>query len=149
MKRHSSLIPLSHEHQHGLALAVLIERRSLPDGELAAKVAAMWESELKKHFRVEEEILFPAALGRIEDAGVIEELKSQHGELRRLVESVKLAEVGALRGRLEAFGGLLSRHIRTEERVLFEQAQAALGEDEMEALGAALREQGGQVCPGP
>jgi len=133
MKRHASLIPLSHDHQHGLALAVMIDRRLRPDEELARKVAAMWEGELRDHFAIEERDVFPLASGERE---LVERLVGEHRELERLVGEIAAAEDP--RAKLEEFGKLLSTHIRSEERRLFEAMQAALSEEEMVELGRKI-----------
>jgi len=75
MLRHSSLIPLSHEHQHGLALCVLTERALNADPSpenVAAQARAIveqFEGELQNHFHIEEEILFPALTGLTDLSG--------------------------------------------------------------------------------
>ena len=135
MKRHPSLIPLSHDHQRGLALAVMIERRSRPDEELAGKARAMWDGELRDHFGIEERDVFPLAVGEEE---LTEQLIAEHRELERMVG--ELAAADDLRQELEELGRLLSAHIRSEERRLFEAMQTALSEEEMAELGRRIRE---------
>ena len=66
--RHPSLIPLSHDHHHGLALALRCRKQALgqlkPMGaaglrERAAEFLEFYRSNLALHFRAEEEALFP------------------------------------------------------------------------------------------
>lgn len=133
MKRHPSLIPLSHDHQRSLALAVMIARRSKPDEELARKARAMWRDELEPHFAIEERDVFPFADG---EGDLTRQLIGEHRELRRLALAVGQGD--DLRAELEAFGSLLSSHIRSEERRLFEAMQSALDEDEMAELGRRI-----------
>lgn len=147
MKRHTSLIPLSHEHQHGLALTVMIARKLKPPEELRDQVAAMWDTEFENHFRVEEQFVFPAVRDRIKDRSLVETLVAQHRALERFVELVKTADEEDLPGVLDALGELLTRHIRTEERQLFEQAQSALSEDELQALGESVERESRRACP--
>ena len=61
MKRHPALVPLSHDHHQVLFIAQRL-RRATPEnaGEIAAAFLAMWESDEKQHFRLEEELLLPA-----------------------------------------------------------------------------------------
>jgi hemerythrin-like domain-containing protein len=65
MLRDKSLIPLSRQHQHALALCVRIERTSpIPEADLPAwraEIALQYEQELRIHFAAEEEVVFSAA----------------------------------------------------------------------------------------
>jgi hemerythrin-like domain-containing protein len=153
MLRDPSLIPLSHQHQHGLALAVLIDRGLKEDptpekaGELARKVAAMADAELLGHFRVEEETLFPSVRGFLEAGEVIDELIEQHREMESLMESIARSSGPEQSVLLKQFGELLSRHIRIEERQLFEEIQAKLPPEEIGKLGRQIEDQVQRVCP--
>ena len=66
--RHPSLIPLSHDHHHGLALALRCRKQALgqikPMGLVGLKERAkefhdFFTGNLVQHFRAEEEVLFP------------------------------------------------------------------------------------------
>ena len=95
MQRDPSLIPLSHQHQHGLALTVLIDRglKNQPTREkaleLAGKVARMADAELLGHFQVEEEVLFPAVRPHL----VIEE-RQLFQEIQAKLDDAQLADLG-------------------------------------------------------
>src|SRR5581483_6173087 len=131
MLRDKSLIPLSHQHQHALALCVRIERASpIPAGDVAAwqkETAHIFQSEIQTHFAAEEQVVFPAAQKFEELQALVAELTSEHGELRdkfaaAMAESMAPQDIAAL-------GQLLSAHIRKEERQLFERLQQLLGGD--------------------
>ena len=150
MLRDPSLHPLSHQHQHGLALSVII-RRTLDREEsektrreLAAKVKAAWELELEGHFAVEEQTLFPAVKGRIEEPLLVDRLVAEHREMESMVREI-VANPEA--PRLRAFAKLLNDHIRSEERQLFEQVQGHLNAEELAALGRRLEGRLAKVCP--
>jgi hypothetical protein len=150
MLRDPSLHPLSHQHQHGLALCVIIRRTLDRDEsaetrrELAGKVKAAWEIELEPHFSVEEQALFPAVKGRIDEPQLVDQLVREHREIETLIQDL-LAFPETLR--LRAFAKLLNDHIRTEERRLFEQIQEHLNEEELLALGRRLDASLSKVCP--
>ena len=66
--RHPSLIPLAHDHHHGLALALRCRKQALgqmkPVGieglrERAKEFRNFVSENLERHFQAEEEILFP------------------------------------------------------------------------------------------
>ena len=153
MFRDPSLIPLSHQHQHGLALTVLIDRGLKADPsrekakELSQKVAVMAEAELFGHFSVEEEILFPAVRGVLDSSGVLDELIAQHREMEKLIERIAGAGNPERIPLLQEFGELLSRHIRTEERQLFQEIQAKVAAEELGKLGQEIDAKVKKICP--
>jgi hemerythrin-like domain-containing protein len=125
--RHASLIPLSHDHHHGLALALRCRKQALgrirPVGiqglrERVKEVEKFFSENLKPHFRAEEEVLFPLMRSLVpESRPLIEELLTEHALLRERVAELDKTE--ALGRRLFDFGDIIERHIRREERELF------------------------------
>jgi hemerythrin-like domain-containing protein len=140
MLRDPSLVPLSRQHQHALALCVRIER-ALQDGtvELSAwqlEMHQLYTDEVRFHFAAEEKILFPAARRFPDLVALADELSSEH---KRLREYFGHAEQGAMnRGELEVFAKVLSGHIRKEERQLFEAMQKRMRPEELRSLGNEL-----------
>lgn len=153
MRRDPSLIPLSHQHQHGLALSVLIDRGLKEDhspqriDELYRKVAAMVEIELLHHFQVEEEVLFPAVREETDCGELVDELLAQHGELKTLADRLASADPANRARLLGEFADLLSRHIRIEERQLFERIQAQIPPERLRLLGRRIGESVQRICP--
>ena len=145
MLRAPALVPLSHQHQHALALCVFIQRALVGD-RTPPEVVAHWEEEIARmfrdefrfHFEAEERHLFPAAESRKEMAELVSDLRRQHDVLR----TQALAATGHRLGNagLSAFATLLSTHVRLEERELFEKMQTLLPPAEVEAIGKALDE---------
>lgn len=142
MLRDKSLIPLSHQHQHALALCVRIERASpLPDFDLdswQSEIAQHFEHEIRVHFVVEEKVLFPAALKFPELKPLVEELLSEHASLRADFARAEARKMSA--PDLLAFVQRLSAHIRKEERQLFEGVQERMSKQELQSLGSRLQE---------
>ena len=142
MLRDKSLIPLSHQHQHALALCVRIERASpVPDSDLDSsqeEIAQQFEHEIRVHFVAEEKVLFPAALKFPGLKTLVEELLSEHAILR--VDFAR-AEARTMSAQdLLAFVQRLSAHIRKEERQLFEDMQERMSGQELKSLGPQLQE---------
>ncbi len=140
MLRDKSLIPLSHQHQHALALCVRLQRSLEAGGvDLDAwqnEVAGIFESEIKFHFGAEEKVLFPAA-ERIESLNpLVKHLRSEHGTLRGFFARAQARKLDA--PSLKTFGETLAQHIRTEERELFEQMQQLIPGEELARLGTAM-----------
>lgn len=151
MRRDPVLIPVSRQHRRLLMLAQLLKRnappyKGLPD-TLAGKIAyasALRQTLLTAHTRYEEQVLFPffrTAGGAISQ--LTDELEAEHQEIERLFQALAslapegiLPEATAPQAALLAdqLGHLLERHIRKEERELFQQVQAFFGEG-LEKIG--------------
>ena len=125
--RHPSLIPLSHDHHHGLGLALRCRKQALgrikPLGaeglkERAAEFRNFLAQSLTPHFKAEEEALFPWLSSSVPDSQpLIDDLLRDHKLLR--AAAVNLAGERDLAKVLFDAGDLLERHIRREERELF------------------------------
>ena len=141
MLRDKNLIPLSHQHQHALALCVRIDR-AIQAGQVdvaafEAEVRQIFEQEICTHFDAEETILFPAAERFSELKVLVAELGAEHAVLREMFDLSRAGEFD--RPMLTRFAGLLSTHIRKEERQLFERMQVLMTKEEMAAIGAGLQ----------
>ena len=140
MLRDKSLIPLSRQHQHALALCVRIERASpIANSDLKAwqeEIAQQFQLEVSTHFAAEERVLFSSARRFGELVPLVEELLADHGALRD--SFTRAAENQMSAADLIALARLLSAHIRKEERLLFERLQQLMHADELAALGEEL-----------
>lgn len=154
-RRHPALIPLSHDHQHALALAFRLHHPS-PPGPVtavtpastpesrAAEVRDLWTRELVTHFQAEEAVLFPALrrhVGADDPAhALIAALLAEHERMRTLVDALGSAPDDDARGPLlVAFADLLEAHVRTEERQLFVRFPDLVRDPrEAEALGVDI-----------
>lgn len=140
MLRDKSLIPLSHQHQHALALCVRIERASpIAASDLGAwqiEIAQLFQTEIVIHFAAEERVLFPVATEFNELRELVEDLRRDHEWLRDQF-SRAAGEKGSADD-LSALAQRLSAHIRKEERQLFEELQKRMRPGELSALGKDL-----------
>jgi quercetin dioxygenase-like cupin family protein len=110
VKRHPALVPLSHDHHHTLVAA-----RALRRGD-PSRLQEL-RAELERHFREEEELVFPL-LGRLDPPPPeLGEACVQHAQIRARLDDpdAELAE-------------LLEAHVRLEEQVLFELVQQVAAE---------------------
>lgn len=128
MKRHKALIPLSHQHQHALALCVKL-RRGLAGVEAVREAFA---GEIALHFRAEEEVLFPTARAHQVEMSLVRELLREHRQMEKFV-------AGLDPHRLKEFAQLLDDHVRKEERRLFPAMEKALPPEAMRRLGEQLQ----------
>ncbi len=137
-RRDASLIPLSHDHHHGLVRVFEI-RQAIRGGEgLADQLRATVEffrSDLEPHFEAEEEAVVPALQAATTDARAeLERLSDEHRQLRDMA-----ANLDASAARLGAFAELLESHIRFEERQLFPIYQEHVSAAARAAVEAAVR----------
>jgi hemerythrin-like domain-containing protein len=142
MLRDKSLIPLSHQHQHALALCVRLDRAlQAKDVDLEAwqaEIQTLFEQEIGVHFVAEEKQLFPAASRFADLLPLVQELQAEHSVMRELFARAaarSLDEAG-----LSTLVEKLAQHIRKEERQLFERLQKVMRAEQLSVLGAALNE---------
>jgi hemerythrin-like domain-containing protein len=138
--RDKSLIPLSRQHQHALALCVRIDRaQPIAERDVEAwqaEIKQQFQQEIKFHFAAEEQVLFPIARNFPDLISLVDELAAEHDSLRR---EFSQADTNTLTAEdLPRFAGTFSQHIRKEERQLFERIQQLLSPQEMAALGVSL-----------
>jgi hemerythrin-like domain-containing protein len=137
MLRDPNLIPLSRQHQHALALCVRIRRAKLASTREArawqAEIEQHFEIEIRHHFAAEEAFVFPSAKQITDLAPLVEELLTEHAQLRANFEAAKARTLDG--PAVRQFAEALSDHIRKEERLLFEKMQQELPAPEMERIG--------------
>ena len=149
MKRHESLIPLSHDHHDGLVVAqgLILGRSKAPRStwptdrrQQVDRVLEFFRTDLRRHFQAEEEHVFPAVERQLRNgANLVRQLREEHDEMRARIHDLEQNPMSGLEDRLPAFGERLKAHIRKEEHVLFERMQEEMNPDALEAVGAALR----------
>ncbi len=111
-------------------------KRWLAAGELARASARFGEfrTGLERHIAVEEEIVFPAFEALVGGAagGILQVLRAEHAEIRRLLEEVAASlERGIEEGRATPLAALTARiyaHNGKEERVFYPTADRVAGE---------------------
>jgi hemerythrin-like domain-containing protein len=147
MKRHPALIPLTHDHHHGLKHARRLKLAPKQDdverAQSAQEFLDFFRGEGLVHFREEEELLFPAILEHDSGAeeaiaGLLLDHVRMHGFATRL-ERERMGG-GASAETMTAAGTLLERHIRVEENEVFRFAQETIPEDELQTLAFAPRD---------
>jgi iron-sulfur cluster repair protein YtfE (RIC family) len=146
--RHPSLILLSHDHHHALALALRCRKQALgqlkPMGaeglrERAREFSDFFACNLIAHFRAEEEVLFPYLREVAPGSGpMTDELIKDHEQIRAAVPQLQTGP--ALAKLIFDLGDLLERHIRKEERELFPLFERHADRGKAEAIGALMKE---------
>lgn len=129
LKRHKALQPFSREHHHGLLLCWKIRKGFLSKTEpIRIKVYADWfyKNHLISHFSAEEKFIFPILDKNHEH---IKKAMVDHRRLARLFQ-----DKNDLARNLSRIEEELEKHIRFEERVLFQEIQKVATKDEMELI---------------
>jgi iron-sulfur cluster repair protein YtfE (RIC family) len=134
MKRHETIVPLSHDHYHALLMAQAVKKNfiktdlglSSVEDKLKYVINA-YNTELIPHFNHEENILFPLANGKNDELDkLISEILEEHDRIHEAIAKIKS---GDLEQNLDDFGFLLEAHVRKEERILFPKIEEVLGDD--------------------
>ena len=145
-KRHPALIPLSHDHHHGLALALRCRKHAL--GQLnpgdaaaleacAAEAARFFGENLQRHFEAEETVLFPLMATLEESRELVDRLEGEHRKFREMAG--RAGDAAGRRKFLFDFGDLLEQHIRSEERQLFAAFELHIPEADAERAGLEIK----------
>jgi hypothetical protein len=133
MQRHPALIPLSHDHHHALSMGRRLGAAA-GDPEAARAFATFFADDTTRHFREEEELVFPLLPP---EHPLVQRAVGEHARLRALVAQLRRdldAPSGELMTRIATE---LEAHVRFEERELFEAVQAEAGAAELEAVRLA------------
>jgi hemerythrin-like domain-containing protein len=132
LKRHEALAKFSREHHNGLLLCWKIRqgiKHEIQPDRIAAYILFFFDEDLKKHFKEEEETLFPRL--DVNDHLRLQAI-SEHQNIYSLIERVGNEMDGY--DELNEFADTLDEHIRFEERILFNHIQTRLQDAELTEL---------------
>lgn len=143
MKRHASLIPLSHEHHEALILARLLQKTTPPyrgmptePAEKAQYALTFFRDKLLTHF-VQEESMINLVKGFSPELDLLmEDMVCEHVELRKLFE--QLAQETDFLDPINHLGKTLEEHIRKEERQIFPLIQECCDEAVLDDIRVIL-----------
>ncbi len=126
IKRHQALQPLSRDHHHGLLFCWKIRsgvKRGIDISRMKAHASWFWNSHLVSHFAEEEAVVFPI-LGMENE--LIKQAIAEHAELKKLFsqEEMDYEFLNYLQVALE-------KHIRFEERILFNEIQEVASPEQL------------------
>lgn len=140
MKRERALVSLSHDHHQALVVAQNLRRASTETAaEARAKLAAYWEEHGRTHFRLEEEVLLPAYAGHGDPYDpLLARALCDHVAIRHRIQLLGRDSAASLAA-LHELGGLISDHVRLEERELFPLIESALPHAELVAVAAGMK----------
>lgn len=139
MRRAAALASLSRDHHQALVVAQQLRRATdATAAEARAAFLAYWTGHGRLHFRLEEELLFPAHAGHGDPHDpVILRALGQYAMIRHHADALAAA-TSADHGGLEQLGTELAAHVRLEEREVFPLIERVMPERELDALAQAL-----------
>ncbi len=132
IRRHTAITQFSREHHFGLLLSWKI-RQALKTGietrRISNYVLFFFENDLAIHFAEEEKKLFSALP---DELPLKQEAISDHEKIRELMAAIRAnnSDPALLRN----LADLLDKHIRFEERVLFNYLQQNLSDEQLTAM---------------
>lgn len=132
IKRHPAIVSFSKDHHFGLLLVWKIRQglsRQVEAVRISNYVLFFFKEDLEQHFRDEEALLFcrlPV------DDGLRKRAEADHLAINDLVASI--GENKADTALLTSFAGLLEKHIRFEERELFNHLQENISGKDLEEI---------------
>ena len=121
MERIHELEALSREHSEAMELAERCQQAAESGNveeqqKLRLEIGELFDSELDRHFQMEECTIFHVAKGKGDEiATLCAQLKEEHHQLRELYARLQSGEISVLR----EFGALLHAHALIEEEQLF------------------------------
>jgi iron-sulfur cluster repair protein YtfE (RIC family) len=143
MKRHCSLVPLSHDHHQALVQArrLTCAGEGSDPGTVARAFLRFFAEETVRHFHEEEELVFPAVLDCPAAREPLVQALLQHERLHALTKLLReaLDSGRAISPIMQELGELLVAHVRHEERCLFPLIEGFLDDSTLATIALALR----------
>lgn len=134
IKRHQALVSFSKEHHFGLLLVWKIRRgldNAISTERIGRYVLFFFNEDLKTHFKEEEQLLFSKL--SVNDTLRLQ-AEVEHKEIYRLIEAI--TQTINDKHLLRQFADTLERHIRFEERILFNYLQTHISAEELEEISS-------------
>ena len=145
MKRHEALIPLTHDHHHALAQARRLHSAAEgTDGDRltgSRDFLAFFDDDTIRHFREEEEVLFPLAVDSADARIILERAMWDHLQIHHLVAVL----AAGVRKRIPTPDAMvrvassLQSHIRYEEKVVFPMIESIVDDADLGSMDLGLR----------
>jgi len=129
IKRHPAMVSFSKDHHFGLLLVWKIRqglKKSIEAGRIGNYVLYFFSEDLLKHFADEEKLLF----SRLRADNLLRiQAEEDHAVIYQLIKDIRNQTEDT--GLLTQLADRLEKHIRFEERELFNHLQSVIGADEL------------------
>jgi hemerythrin-like domain-containing protein len=134
IKRHPAIVQFSREHHYGLLLNWKIRqglKQNIEPERITNYILYFFEEDLKYHFAEEERILF----AKLDDADPLkQQALKDHEAIYGIIAGMPLKKADV--AMITLFAEALEKHIRFEERVLFNHLQTIFSEAELATIAA-------------
>lgn len=137
IKRNAAIAEFSRDHHFALLLVWKIRegiKNSVQPERISNYVLHYFETELMPHFRAEEEMLYSRISLR---NGLRAQAETEHAVIYKLIDSLKKNKTD--KNLLQNFADTLEKHVRFEERELFNFLQENISETELSAIASAMK----------
>lgn len=142
IKRHHALVPFSRDHYVGLVHAHRLMKASAKDRVARHKALAdfleAWRTEIEPHFRDEERLLPSLIAGEEDRRRLLDEHAAIEGAVGDALNVRRTVDPDP--DFVDRLGRELERHIRWEERVLFNRVQQSASERQLRDLAEATEQ---------
>ena len=129
IKRNTALVEFSRDHHFALLLIWKIRaglKKSIEPKRISSYAIHFFEVDLSHHFKEEEEILFNKLSP---DNPLRIQAETDHQIIKQLIDEIR--EKSADKNLLKKFADTLEKHIRFEERELFNHLQESVSKSEL------------------
>ena len=136
IKRHPAIVEFSRDHHFALLLVWKIKegfKKSIEISRISKYVVHFYDTNLIHHFREEETMLFNKIV--ITDPLILK-TESEHVDMRNLIEVLR-NNPKDLKS-LESFSAMLEKHVRFEERELFNYLQENISDKVLAEIEAGI-----------
>ena len=161
VKRHPALVPLSNEHFSHLIFADRLKKgkpsnksSNWPSNDQldvqVQRAVEYFTTDMLKHFKTEEEILFTLYTRYLSENDshyeLLQYILNQHKIVKQKVSDLNTGTEDEIRQKIQEIGNFIETHIRTEERRLFEEIQTIIPESELLKIGPILETRCVMTC---
>ncbi|MDP1843852.1 MAG: hemerythrin domain-containing protein [Sediminibacterium sp.] len=131
-KRHQAIVSFSKDHHFGLLLVWKIRQglnKAVNPERISNYVTFFFKEDLQKHFKEEEQLLF----NKLPAADVLrKQAETDHQVIYKLVDAIEKKKDDTML--LNQLADELEKHIRFEERELFNHLQDNINADDLETI---------------
>lgn len=132
---------LQQQHQHVRKLFSRLEkaRSSIEKDRICQQLA----DNLIAHMAIEEQIFYPAAMGSAMSESQLREALAEHQEAKDLLVEVLDMDMSLAKSfeqKMSLLQEKVEHHVKEEEDEIFKHAREVMDEDELEQLGAQMKE---------
>lgn len=139
-RRHDGLMPLTHDHHHALAHARRLRLAAGGDAQELLRQSQgfldFFHEDTLNHFREEEEVVFPLAIGDERASELLSRVVTEHLQIHAMVArlAIEVDEAWVHGPTALRLAEALEAHIRLEERKVFPLLEEVISDDQLRGI---------------